>query len=230
MSRHRAEIVGRTHPVRSGEHNVPICRPLEQLKAQADSSLRLLRRRADRIARPARVRIRRRKPWVFARRRLFGWKVRLLTVSLHHIRSWPASRDDPAHRWQLARFSTGSATAADRRFDGPQEAHTKPQRYGSNPGLVKPVVTLSVRPGHPSDAREKTIRDTPGSSADRGRILRPGIVSMRLTLLRCRLDSTRAAGSPLRIPMADETARPNQTWSSSTSPQPVDNSVDESVG
>lgn len=39
-----------------------------------------MRRRAARIARPARVRMRRRKPCVFARRRLFGWKVRLLTV------------------------------------------------------------------------------------------------------------------------------------------------------
>jgi hypothetical protein len=42
--------------------------------------LRPLRRRAARIARPARVRMRRRNPWVFARRRLFGWKVRLLTT------------------------------------------------------------------------------------------------------------------------------------------------------
>jgi hypothetical protein len=33
---------------------------------------RPLRRRAAMIARPARVRMRRRKPWVFARRRLFG--------------------------------------------------------------------------------------------------------------------------------------------------------------
>lgn len=39
-------------------------------------------RRDARIARPARVRMRRRKPWVFARRRLFGWKVRLLTRGL----------------------------------------------------------------------------------------------------------------------------------------------------
>src|SRR4051794_41809272 len=31
------------------------------------------------IARPARVRIRSRKPWVLDRRRLFGWNVRLLT-------------------------------------------------------------------------------------------------------------------------------------------------------
>lgn len=34
------------------------------------------------MARPARVRMRSRKPWVFARRRLFGWKVRLLTSGL----------------------------------------------------------------------------------------------------------------------------------------------------
>ena len=40
---------------------------------------RPLRRRAARIARPARVRMRRRKPWVRLRRRLLGWKVRLLT-------------------------------------------------------------------------------------------------------------------------------------------------------
>lgn len=33
------------------------------------------------MARPARVRIRSRKPWVLARRRLFGWKVRLLTAA-----------------------------------------------------------------------------------------------------------------------------------------------------
>ena len=39
-------------------------------------------RRPARMARPARVRIRRRNPWVFARRRLFGWNVRLLTRGL----------------------------------------------------------------------------------------------------------------------------------------------------
>lgn len=42
--------------------------------------MRPLRRRAARMARPARVRIRWRKPWFLARRRLFGWNVRLLTV------------------------------------------------------------------------------------------------------------------------------------------------------
>jgi len=33
------------------------------------------------IARPARVRMRKRNPWVRARRRLFGWKVRLPLVT-----------------------------------------------------------------------------------------------------------------------------------------------------
>ena len=45
--------------------------------AQADNSVRPLRRRAARMARPARVRMRNRNPWVLARRRLFGWNVRL---------------------------------------------------------------------------------------------------------------------------------------------------------
>jgi hypothetical protein len=51
---------------------------------QADSSERPFWRRAARMARPARVRMRRRKPWVLARRRLFGWNVRLLTRFLRY--------------------------------------------------------------------------------------------------------------------------------------------------
>jgi hypothetical protein len=46
---------------------------------QALSLSRPLRLRAARTARPARVRMRSRKPCVLARRRLFGWNVRLLT-------------------------------------------------------------------------------------------------------------------------------------------------------
>jgi hypothetical protein len=43
---------------------------------QADSSARPLLRRRARIRRPARVRIRMRKPWVFFLLRLLGWNVR----------------------------------------------------------------------------------------------------------------------------------------------------------
>ncbi len=49
---------------------------------QAESLSRPLARRAPRIARPALVRMRSRKPCVLARRRLFGWNVRLLTRRL----------------------------------------------------------------------------------------------------------------------------------------------------
>jgi hypothetical protein len=44
---------------------------------QAVSARRPLRRRSDTTARPARVRMRSRNPCTRARRRLFGWKVRL---------------------------------------------------------------------------------------------------------------------------------------------------------
>jgi len=54
------------------------------LKPYADRRARPLDRREERTARPARVRIRSRKPWVLARRRLFGWYVRLLTVDAFH--------------------------------------------------------------------------------------------------------------------------------------------------
>ncbi len=51
-------------------------------KDQALSWSRPLRLRAARMARPARVRMRSRKPCVLARRRLFGWNVRLLRAVL----------------------------------------------------------------------------------------------------------------------------------------------------
>jgi hypothetical protein len=44
------------------------------------------------------VRIRSRKPWVFDRRRLFGWNVRLLTRYSHYMTSAVRTR-----RWADAR-------------------------------------------------------------------------------------------------------------------------------
>ena len=69
------EVLRGGQAVGGGEHAVLLRPP-----PQAARRLRPLRRRLDRIARPARVRIRRRKPWVLCRRRLFGWNVRLLNV------------------------------------------------------------------------------------------------------------------------------------------------------
>jgi hypothetical protein len=46
--------------------------PPQSRQRQTLTRARPFRRLAARIARPARVRMRRRNPWVFARRRLFG--------------------------------------------------------------------------------------------------------------------------------------------------------------
>ena len=67
----RGKVVAAPQPGAGREH-----------AGQAESRERPLARRPARIARPARVRMRRRNPWVLARRRLFGWKVRLLTRGL----------------------------------------------------------------------------------------------------------------------------------------------------
>lgn len=65
-----------------------------------DSCARPLRRRAANTARPARVRMRIRKPWVFARRRLFGWKVRFVT------------KNSPGHGPRRARTNEVTDSAA----------------------------------------------------------------------------------------------------------------------
>ena len=72
--------LARTNPGTYGQREVgAVPHPGLGRQDQALSRSRPLRLRAARTARPARVRIRSRKPCVFARRRLFGWNVRLLT-------------------------------------------------------------------------------------------------------------------------------------------------------
>lgn len=66
----------------------------------ADSSVRPLRRRAARMPRPARVRMRSRNPCTLARRRLFGWNVLLLIVV--------SPKPSPAGRKEASRPRAGS--------------------------------------------------------------------------------------------------------------------------
>jgi len=70
---------------------------------QALSRSRPLRLRAARMARPARVRMRSRKPCVLARRRLFGWNVRLLTGA-------PGKDLDAVRSSRLASFRPGKGS------------------------------------------------------------------------------------------------------------------------
>lgn len=86
-------------------------------RGQADSSERPLRRRAARMARPARVLMRARKPWFLARRRLLGWKVRLLTTvffrsSLHATRGDTDSHGSPSASGSGG-WGSGRPTAAE---------------------------------------------------------------------------------------------------------------------
>ena len=73
----------------------PAEEPLVTTEGQTLTLARPFLRRAARIARPARVRIRNLNPCVLARCRLFGWNVRLLTCGSRYgvsIRSQPQGR------------------------------------------------------------------------------------------------------------------------------------------
>jgi hypothetical protein len=119
------------------------------------------------------VRMRSRKPWVLARRRLFGWKVRLLTtapqqgqVRQHRRgevgRSPPATTERPRSRTRLhvATCSRGRAWACDRgrrqqaslRYVGPSH-RVKPRGRMCRSGCVLVALLLSTRrpPGRTVD-------------------------------------------------------------------------------
>ncbi len=78
--------------------------------------LRPLLRRAETMARPARVRIRVRKPCLWARRRLFGWKVRLPLATVltpcSVVRARRASAGDRPRVGEDAAFRSPTAVHA----------------------------------------------------------------------------------------------------------------------
>jgi hypothetical protein len=81
--------------VRRGQHGTE-----PASRAQTARLLRPLRRREDKMARPARVRMRSRNPCTLWRRRLFGWYVRLLTSILRWCCAWTSRRQvGPVVRW-----------------------------------------------------------------------------------------------------------------------------------
>lgn len=139
---------------------------------QAESFERPLERRAAMIARPARVRIRRRKPWVLARRRLLGWNVRLLTRGLPDRRACGA-RHAYAHRLSVVsspdgRRSTGPTRTARRgqaaatvARDDRVTVRAWPARGQTRAGRAPrpPVGGCATR--HGGTAAETPARDTP---------------------------------------------------------------------
>jgi hypothetical protein len=119
----RGVEIGRPrHAVPRGKHRCPT-----GVGYQAVSERRPLPRRFDTMARPALVRIRRRKPCTRARRRLFGWKVRLpfaTTLSLLHLASCSTRFPGPvghacphdASIGFVSRLVPGAASALDARI------------------------------------------------------------------------------------------------------------------
>lgn len=79
---HAASAANRVAVIRARGDAMGLCHNCSRYaKTYALSLVRRFARRAERIARPARVRMRRRKPCFLARRRLFGWNVRLLIIT-----------------------------------------------------------------------------------------------------------------------------------------------------
>ena len=141
---------------------------------QTASCSRPLRRRAARTARPARVRIRSRKPWTFARRRLFGWNVRLLTGApdtvqkivredVSHQMAQPVNGrgDRPAGQTRLVPsaldlLSVGSTIVEHRDFHnasaagdlgcGKSTSAGRPPRASCRHGMGKPTVQRTYTP------------------------------------------------------------------------------------
>ncbi len=120
---------------------------------------RPLRRRAARIARPARVRMRSRNPCVFARRRLFGWNVRLLT--------WDSRWTERGRRGHRASHA-GRAHAEAR----PGDSRTN-ERYAGRVPPVKPAPGLMARYCRASKSPPALASTTRGgSSSNRAGTLR----------------------------------------------------------
>src|SRR6478609_8575479 len=105
------------------------------------------------MARPARVRMRSRKPCVLARRRLFGWKVRLLTVV------------SPRHVGRAGDAEAGSLTGAER-LVGPHPQPADPlatARFaGPNPRGDDP--DSAQQPGEARARSQGTDRYRPGQT------------------------------------------------------------------
>ena len=181
-------------------------RVARERRDQADSSERPLRRRAARMARPARVRIRRRKPWVLARRRLLGWKVRLLTTTpvrqrgrMYRVRGRTPSasasrgRTPPDAR---AGPSTGDGCVGmrqwpvDRPDHGTARTLSGSNRLGRARHLAEPS---SVAPAATPAAAATRRQGAPGSARHRPARCPDRLVDGRAELLRSRGDGENPA-------------------------------------
>src|SRR6185437_1165103 len=129
------EVRTAPHPRGRGHHRSPPS-PRRRDAAQTLTRARPLRRRAARMARPARLRMRSLNPCVLARRRLFGWNVRLLTETpdtRHRSSALTIGRHHHGLTNRWAKVSAHTRTAfAQRAITGGVQSQTI-ARYAHNP-------------------------------------------------------------------------------------------------
>jgi hypothetical protein len=143
--------------MRRGQHG---CGRLKEPGRQTARLLRPLRRREDRMERPARVRMRRRKPCTLCRRRLFGWYVRLLTsFSFGGVQGRPP-RWDQQCAFRLAPPTHGASEPS------------VDMRHRSTPG-DRPTVRAALRQG------QTTATGTLGGPVDEVLPAAPGACYVR---------------------------------------------------
>ena len=123
--------------------------------AQAESRSRPLRRRPATMARPARVRIRSRKPCVRARRRLFGWKVRLPLLTSRLSRSTARCGAGRRSALGLDGYALLPRRHASRHTGHRAETTCEPPAYAAAREAVKP-------PSPPVGCGRRTLVAVPG--------------------------------------------------------------------
>src|SRR5699024_7276464 len=153
LTHHRPEIGGTVEPVRPWKHPPPG-------RDQAVSAERPLRRRAATMPRPARVRMRRRNPCTLARRRLFGWKVRLplaMVGSSHEVGTVAGTRSSSRRRRTTDGGTTTRRTPLGRATDCSRlrslaaarqtvSSHSPRAHHFTHQGDTRTAVMLDLRP------------------------------------------------------------------------------------
>ena len=134
-----------------------------QRQARAGQTLiraRPLRRRAARIARPARVRMRSRNPCVFARRRLFGWNVRLLTWDSRWTEEVGAATGPAMRAAHMQKPALAIAGPMNGTRPGCRRSNRRPARRLGTAGPPGRRVLFPQTPDRLSSDRAGTLRNT----------------------------------------------------------------------
>jgi hypothetical protein len=191
-------------------------------RVQADSRARPLRRRAPMMDRPARVRMRNRKPWVLARRRLFGWKVRF-TSGLQRVDrgSHQSGTDDrPGTRTRVPSKPSPDRSTVRGSVGQGQTGRTNRRR-------IQPARVRTRYPRIPAADRRRRHAENTGESCGQRLMPRAGVVSVAGST---RATTTRSRPRTVSCFRRSGRSCPGRTGDRPDAPHTVDDRVDVSRG